>query len=116
MIQEIIPTLAIYFVGNFAAKTLQGLYFSILGFDGTDAKTPKLAKWIKESDSIFTLPLGKCADCNLFWCKVLFLLILALLPISHYVGHQFLYLLLPVLGLYFSETLAIKYLPKQNNP
>ena len=112
MIQEIIPILTIYFVGNFAANTLQGLYFSILGFDGTDAKTPKLAKWVKESDSIFTLPLGKCAACNLFWCKVLFLLILALLPVSHYVEYKFLYLLLPVLGLYFIETLATKYVKK----
>jgi len=99
----------LYFVGAFAGAGLQNIYLSITGLNGMDSHVPNITKWIQESDSIFALPLGKCLQCNLFWCKFVFILLVSLLSLTKLTNEGFAICCGIVALFYVCETVGAKY-------
>ncbi len=99
----------LYFVGAFAGSGLQNIYLSIVGLNGMDSHVPNITKWIQTSDSIFALPLGKCLQCNLFWCKFVFILLVSLLSLTKLTNDGFAICCGIVALFYACETIGAKY-------
>lgn len=102
--------LILYFIGCFAGAGLQNIYLSLTGLNGMDSHVPNITKWIQESDSIFALPLGKCLQCNLFWCKLIFILMTSTLSLTSLTNDGFALSCAVVALVYAIETAFKKYI------
>jgi len=99
----------LYFIGAFAGAGLQNIYLSITGLNGMDSHVPNVTNWIQTSDSIFALPLGKCLQCNLFWCKFVFIILVSLLSLTKLTNEGFAICCGIVALFYVCETVGAKY-------
>ena len=102
----------LYFIGCFAGAGLQNIYLSLTGLNGMDSHVPNITKWIQESDSMFALPLGKCLECNLFWCKFVFILMTSSLSLTSLTNEGFALSCAGVALIYAIETAFKKYVLK----